>query len=133
MKIAISTDAGNVSAHFGRCEEYTIVEIENGKILSRNVIPNPGHQPSFLPGYLANLGVECIIAGGAGMRARSLFEESGIKMLLGIQGTIDDTIQRLCEGTLEGGENLCAPGSGKRSEIEESNCEHHKDKDGGSE
>ena len=33
MKIAISTDAGFVSAHFGRCPSFTIAEIEEGKVL----------------------------------------------------------------------------------------------------
>jgi len=31
MKIAISTDAGFVSAHFGRCPSFTIAEIEEEK------------------------------------------------------------------------------------------------------
>ena len=33
MKIAISTDGDFVSAHFGRCPEYTILDIENGKVI----------------------------------------------------------------------------------------------------
>jgi len=35
MKVAISTDQGHVSAHFGRCPSYTIVEIEKGQILKQ--------------------------------------------------------------------------------------------------
>jgi len=31
MKIAISTDSGFVSEHFGRCPSFTIVEITDGK------------------------------------------------------------------------------------------------------
>ena len=53
MKLAISTDGGNVSAHFGRCPTYTLVDVEEGNIVAREEIPNPGHRPGFLPGYLA--------------------------------------------------------------------------------
>ena len=37
MKVAISTDRGFVSAHFGRCQSYTIVEIEDGRILNSSL------------------------------------------------------------------------------------------------
>jgi predicted Fe-Mo cluster-binding NifX family protein len=30
MKVAISTDNNEVSAHFGRCQQYTIFEVEGG-------------------------------------------------------------------------------------------------------
>jgi len=40
MKVAISTDQGYVSAHFGRCQSYTIVEIKEGQVLSTGEIPN---------------------------------------------------------------------------------------------
>ena len=75
MKIAISTDNGNVSAHFGRCPEFTILEIDECKILKRDIIQNPGHHPGFLPGFLEEMGVNVVIAGGAGQRAQMLFAE----------------------------------------------------------
>jgi predicted Fe-Mo cluster-binding NifX family protein len=68
MRIAISTDQGYVSAHFGRCPSYTIIDIKEGQILNREEIPNPGHQPGFLPQFLSERGVNCIIAGGMGPR-----------------------------------------------------------------
>jgi len=30
MRIVISSDNGNVAQHFGRCPEFTLVDIENG-------------------------------------------------------------------------------------------------------
>ena len=73
MKVAISTDQGYVSAHFGRCQSYTIIEVKEGQVLGREEIPNPGHQPGFLPEYLSEKGINCIIAGGMGPRAQDLF------------------------------------------------------------
>jgi predicted Fe-Mo cluster-binding NifX family protein len=107
MKVAISTDQGYVSAHFGRCASYTIIEINEGKILNREEIPNPGHQPGFLPQFLSEKGVSFIIAGGMGPRAQGLFAEKNIQAIIGVQGPVDEVIQKLLRQELEAGEDLC--------------------------
>jgi len=127
VKIAISTDNNYVSAHFGRCPHFTIVEIEGEKILSKETVDNPGHQPAFLPQFLSDLGVNCIIAGGMGRRATGLFAEKNIQTLVGISGSVDEIIDKLIKGTLEGGESLCRPGSGRGYGIEKSECDHSED------
>ena len=33
MRAAIATDGNDVSAHFGRCPAYTLVDIEGGRIV----------------------------------------------------------------------------------------------------
>lgn len=129
VKIAISTDNGRVSAHFGRCPEFTIVEIENNKLKNKETIPNPGHHPGFLPDFLHKKGVNCIIAGGMGYRAQGLFAEKGIQTIVGITGDIDEVIQKILSGTLEGGESLCKPGSGKGYGVEKTECEHPQKED----
>ena len=88
MKIAISTDAGFVSAHFGRCPSFTIAEIEEEKILKIEEINNPGHQPAFLPNFLAERGVKYIICGGMGNRAQMLFAEKKITPIIGVTGKV---------------------------------------------
>ena len=103
MRIAVSTDGDQVSAHFGRC---------------------PGHQPGLIPQFLHEKGVECIIAGGMGMRAQGFFDELGIKAIVGISGKVDDTIDQLVKGTLKGGESLCKPGAGKGYGVEKEECDH---------
>jgi len=128
MKVAISTDGDFVSAHFGRCPFFTIVEIEDGKIKRKNKIENPGHEPGFLPEFLKGKGVECIIAGGMGQRAIGLFGASGIKTVMGVSGKIDDVLKQLLEGTLKGGESLCKPGAGKGYGVDKTECEHGGDK-----
>ena len=124
MKVAISTDSGFVSAHFGRCPEFTIIEVEDGKIINQETIPNPGHHPGFLPQYFNEMGIEAVIAGGGGQRAQMLFAEKNIQFVLGVTGTIDENIQKLCEGTLKGGESLCSPGAGKGYGVEKDECDH---------
>lgn len=124
MKAAISTDAGSVSAHFGRCPAFTIVDIENGKVLHKEVIENPGHQPGFIPQFLHERGVDCIVAGGMGGRATSLFNEFGIRTVVGISGSIDSVIGKLSTGELKSGESTCQPGAGKGYGIEKDECDH---------
>jgi predicted Fe-Mo cluster-binding NifX family protein len=124
MKIAISTDGDYVSPHFGRCPGFTIVEMEQGKVLSKEIVNNPGHAPSFLPQFLSERGVNCIIAGGMGRRAEGLFSEQGIEIIVGIEGRIDEVIDKLAKGILISGESLCKPGSGRGYGIEKSECDH---------
>jgi len=124
MKIAISTDGRKVSEHFGRCPEFTIVEIRDGKLLGNEVIPNPGHHPGFLPQFLRSKGVQCIVAGGMGARAQQLFAEQDIDTVLGISGCVDNIIEQLLNRTLKPGMSSCSPGLGKGYGIEKTECDH---------
>ena len=124
MKIAISTDAGFVSAHFGRCPSFTIADIEEGKVSSVEEINNPGHQPAFLPNFLAERGVKYIICGGMGNRAQMLFTEKNITPVIGVTGKIEEVIEKFIQGKLEAGESFCKPGAGKGYGLEKEECDH---------
>jgi predicted Fe-Mo cluster-binding NifX family protein len=118
MRIAISTDGKKVSSHFGRCPSFTIVEIEGSEIKNKEVIDNPGHHPGFIPEFLHEKGIDCIIAGGMGRKAGGFFNDYGIKTVVGITGTVEETLEKLKNGTLKGGESLCKPGLGKGYGVE---------------
>ncbi len=119
MKVAISTDQGYVSAHFGRCLTYTVIEIKEGQMLSREEISNPGHQPGFLPQFLSEKGVNCIIAGGMGPRAQALFAQKSIETIIGVQGTVDEVIEKFIKQELEAGEDLCGHRHGEPSPYDQ--------------
>ncbi|MDP8257815.1 MAG: NifB/NifX family molybdenum-iron cluster-binding protein [Candidatus Aadella gelida] len=129
MRIAISTEGDDVSAHFGRCPSFTIVDIGDGAITGKEVINNPGHHPGFLPKFLHDKGVNCIIAGGMGARAEQLFAEQGIERIVGISGTIDNVVKEVVGGTLKGGESLCKPGAGKGYGLDKTECDHANEED----
>ena len=124
MRVAISTDGDFVSAHFGRCPSFTIADIEDGKLTKKEVVDNPGHEPGFIPQFLHEKGVNCIIAGGMGARAIGFFNELGIQAIMGISGKIDEAIEKLQKGTLKGGESLCSPGAGKGYGLDKAECDH---------
>jgi predicted Fe-Mo cluster-binding NifX family protein len=110
MKIAIPLADGKLAAHFGHCERFALLDVDPAekKILGRQDIDAPPHQPGLLPPWLAERGATVIIAGGMGQRARVLFEDRGIQVVVGAPV---DTPERLASdylgGTLQVGGNLC--------------------------
>jgi predicted Fe-Mo cluster-binding NifX family protein len=52
-------------------------------------------------------GVTCIVAGGMGPRAQTLFGRQGIETITGVSGTVGETVQALLRGELEAGESRC--------------------------
>ena len=125
MRIAISTDEGVISGHFGRCPSFTLVDVDNNKVVEKQTIANPGHHPGYLPEFLRGQGVNCIMAGGMGNRARALFGEHGIEVIVGVTGPIDEVIDRFVCGQLEGGANTCVPESGKGYGLDKTFCDHN--------
>ena len=133
MKAVISTEGEYVSAHFGRCPEFTIVDIRDGKVINKEKITNPGHHPGYLPQFFHQKGIECIIAGGMGGNAVNLFNQFNIRQYVGISGKIDDIIERLLNGTLITGDSLCKPGEGKGYGVDKTVCDHENHNHGGEE
>ena len=83
MKIAVACLGDQVSEHFGHCEGFAIYETIDDVIIAKGMTPNPGHKPGFLPNFLADMGVELIIAGGMGGGAVEIFNERNIRVITG--------------------------------------------------
>jgi Mrp family chromosome partitioning ATPase/predicted Fe-Mo cluster-binding NifX family protein len=110
MRIAIPLADGTLSVHFGHCERFALVDVDVTKreIVKREDIAAPPHQPGLLPPWLAERGVNLIIAGGMGQRARGLFTEQDIQVLVGVPTeTPEKLVADYLAGTLQEGENIC--------------------------
>lgn len=107
MKIAVAKDGDHVSQHFGHCEGFEVFQVEEKNITGREVVTNPGHRPGFLPPYLAEHGVNVVIAGGMGAMAQELFNSNGISVVVGAQGRIDDIIRQYLKGELVSTGSIC--------------------------
>jgi len=110
MKIAIPIADGRLSAHFGHCEGFAILESDQqGKeIVSKSMHESPPHEPGLLPRWLHEQGADVIIAGGMGQRAQQLFTQNGITVVVGAPvETPEQLASRYLSGTLHAGENLC--------------------------
>ncbi len=124
MRIAISTDGKNVSPHFGRCPSFTLIDLEEGKVVNKVEVENPGHAPGYIPQFLHEKSVQQIVCGGMGMRAQGLFAEFGVETILGVEGSINSVIEKLEQGVLDSKESLCSPGAGKGYGVEKNECDH---------
>jgi predicted Fe-Mo cluster-binding NifX family protein len=110
MKIAIPLAAGQLSLHFGHCDEFTLVEVDedNRQIQNTSNLIPPAHEPGVLPAWLHEQGADVIIAGGMGMRAQQLFTQNNIKVVVGApQQSPEQLIEAYLQGTLQTGNNLC--------------------------
>ena len=52
MKIAVTYDNGNIFQHFGKTENFKIFEVENGAIISSEVVGSNGAGKSTLMNIL---------------------------------------------------------------------------------
>jgi predicted Fe-Mo cluster-binding NifX family protein len=72
---------GQRSGHFGHCDVFTLVDVENGQIKSVTTVPNQGHVQGgcMVPvNLLAGHNVSALIVGGIGMRPLMGFKQVGI-------------------------------------------------------
>jgi len=81
--------------------------VEGKEVKEWSMVPNPGHEPGFLPRFLADRGVGCIIAGGMGPRAQMLFTEVGVETVVGVTGDARQAVEDWIAGRLENRESLC--------------------------
>lgn len=107
MKIAIASNGKSVSGHFGHCEGFTVYEVEDGKVIIKTSVQNPGHRPGFLPVFLKDLGANAIIAGGMGETAQELFKEREIEVVVGASGACDEVIEHYIKGALKSTGSVC--------------------------
>lgn len=110
MRIAIPVSDGRLCAHFGHCQSFALIDadLEAKTIVNREEVDAPPHQPGLLPGWLAERGANVIIAGGMGGRAKGLFGEHGIDVIVGAPTEEpEQLVLAHLAGTLTTGANTC--------------------------
>ncbi|MBP2026769.1 putative Fe-Mo cluster-binding NifX family protein [Acetoanaerobium pronyense] len=107
MKIAVASDFGEVTSHFGHCREFEIFNVKENTIVEFEIISNPGHKPGFLPNFLNDIGVNVIISGGMGQGAIEIFNEKDIKVITGAQGKSKEAASMYISGNLISNGAVC--------------------------
>ena len=107
IRIAVASDNGMVTEHFGHCEGFMIFDAENNKIVKCETIANPGHKPGFLPNFLADRGVNVIISGGMGGGAIDIFNERNIEVIVGARGDAKAAVEAYLQGSLKSTGSVC--------------------------
>ena len=108
MKFAIPLAEGKLTAHFGHCREFALIEVQGTEIKSKQLLIPPPHEPGVLPKWLHELGADVIIAGGMEQRAVELFGQNGIMVVTGAPALEPELLVRsYLDNSLETGDNLC--------------------------
>ena len=108
MKFAIPLAEGKLTAHFGHCQEFALVEIEDNQIKNKETLVPPPHEPGVLPKWLHDLGANVIIAGGMGARALDLFAQNDIKVIVGAAALApEELVKQYLANTLQTHGNVC--------------------------
>jgi predicted Fe-Mo cluster-binding NifX family protein len=96
--------ASALGAHFGHCDLYTLVSVQDGKVAQVEVIPNVPHQQGGCMApvqYLAAKGAKALIAGGMGLRPLMGFNQVGIDVYFGGEAeTVGDAVEAFIQGRL---------------------------------
>ena len=123
MKIAVTYENGNIFQHFGRTEYFKVYEVEDGKILSSEVISSNGIGHGALAGLLADRDIRTLICGGLGGGALNALTGAGIEVCAGASGDADAAVEAYLKGELtDSGANCDHHGEGHT-------CGHHEGED----
>jgi predicted Fe-Mo cluster-binding NifX family protein len=110
MKIAIPCAENKLCLHFGHCQEFAIVTVndQTKTVEKKEMKTPPPHEPGVLPQWLAEQNVSVVIAGGMGSRAQTLFEQKGIHVIVGTPSDDPEKIVELyLRQELQTGVNAC--------------------------
>ena len=90
--------------HFGHCDVYTLVEIEDGAVKNVSTLENVPHQQGGCLApvqHLASHGVKALLAGGMGFRPLMAFHQVGIEVYYaGGMPTVGSAVQAFTDGKL---------------------------------
>jgi predicted Fe-Mo cluster-binding NifX family protein len=108
----------DVCAHFGSCEYFTVVDVQDQAITDietiSNISPNGKHNcvaPSII---LKSHNIETVLVSGIGGRPLISLVENKIKVFAGVLGKVSDALQDYNNGMLQ---ELSTNGT--------CNCSHH--------
>lgn len=100
MKIAVTYENGQIFQHFGHTEQFKVYEVQDGKIVSAEVVDTNGSGHGALAGVLSGLNADVLICGGIGGGAQSALAAAGIKLYGGVSGDADAAVNALLSDSL---------------------------------
>lgn len=106
MRVAVTHENGQIFGHFGRTETFKVYEIENGQIVSSQVVGTDGQGHGALAIILNEMHIDALICGGIGGGAQMALAQLGIRLYGGCQGSCDDAVVALIEGRLDYNPNV---------------------------
>lgn len=106
MRIAVTYEEGAIFQHFGHTEFFKVYDVEDGKIVSSEVVDTNGSGHGALAGVLNSLNADVLICGGIGMGAQMALADAGIKLYGGVSGNADEAVEAFVSGKLDYNPNV---------------------------
>jgi len=107
-RIAIPIEENSLSVHFGRCQAFAFVDVENDVISEITILDPPEHQPGTYPRFVAAKGATDVIGGGMGPQAINLFNEAHVNVFTGAPAeTPEILVNKFISGKLQLSANYC--------------------------
>jgi predicted Fe-Mo cluster-binding NifX family protein len=103
MKIALPTTGKMVDEHFGHCQEYTVLTIDDARQIGEvETLPSPQGCgcKSNIASILKKKGVTLMLAGNMGEGAVNILAHHGIEVLRGCRGEVMKVAESYLDGTL---------------------------------
>lgn len=101
MRIAVTYENGQIFQHFGRTEQFKVYDVQDGEVLSSEVVGTNGSGHGALAGVLTALKADALICGGVGGGAQAALAAAGIRLYGGVSGGADEAVQALLKGELD--------------------------------
>jgi predicted DNA-binding protein (UPF0251 family)/predicted Fe-Mo cluster-binding NifX family protein len=101
MRVAITYENGEIYQHFGHTSAFKVYDIQNGKILSSEVVDTAGQGHGALAGVLNALNADVLICGGIGGGAQEALTAAGIRWYGGVSGNADEAAASFAAGKLD--------------------------------
>ncbi|HOX92340.1 MAG TPA: NifB/NifX family molybdenum-iron cluster-binding protein, partial [Spirochaetales bacterium] len=113
-KIALPTRAGQIDAHFGHCEYFTVYDVENGAVAGEKRVDSPDGCgcKTDIASVLAKDGVTLMLAGNMGDGAVRVLKANGIEVVRGTAGPVRSVVDAYLAGKLHDSGEGCAEHGG---------------------
>ena len=125
MKIAVTYWEGQIFQHFGHTPQFKVYEVENGKVVSAQVIDTGSSGHGALASLLQGEGIAALVCGGIGGGAQMALAQAGIKFYGGVSGYADDAVEAFLAGNLDYNPNVRCNHHGEGHTCGDHGCGSH--------
>lgn len=100
MKIAVTYENEMIYQHFGHTAQFKVYDVQDGKVVSSQVVDTNGSGHGALACFLLGGGVDVLICGGIGGGAQMALAQAGIQLYGGVSGDADEAVEAFLAGDL---------------------------------
>lgn len=127
LKIALPSKDNQIDSHFGHCDYFTVVSIdENKNIVSKEVLDsgNTCGCKSGIATTLREQGVTVMLAGNMGQGAYNTLVKNNIQVIRGCVGKVEDVLTEYLKGTVVDSKIECEEHNHHHENGHDHTCNH---------